>query len=565
MKPFAPSRLFSSLGGVALAATSLVAQTPLYTVPGLVDGDRDGFRVTFVGDLNGDGYSDFAVGAPYADLFGFTDAGRLRLYSGRTGLRYRQFRGDHDLDECGYAVAGIGDVDGDGHDDVAFTQRKGRLRYFGEVWITSGYTGRTIFRLFGERNAYDYYGNALAGLGDVDGDGYGDFAVGSPGRDAGGHNAGLVEVYSGKKRTLIWQLTGTASLEDFGAALAGVGDVDGDGYGDLLVGAPRYDVPGKSDAGRASLHSGRTGAVIRTFDGFAWADRFGTSVAGVGDMDGDGVPDVAVGSPFAAGGLGRAQVYSAATGALLFDFVGSQAGDQLGASLAGGGDVDGDGIPEVLVGAPGFDGAGGIDCGCAYLMSGATGFPLALLDGESSGDGRGFAVAGGGDVDADGYADYVVGAPFRDLGGVDLGVAEIFAPGGTGTPGRVYYLEKGCPGSDGSQPRIELLGRPVLGGSYEAIVRGGLGNSPAVLNFGPPSNTPLGAIAPDCVLYTRPFDQRGAMTDADGLARVVPFASIPVIPAIVGVEILHQWIVVDPLNNQLGVSVSDAGLVVLGQ
>ena len=159
MKSSAPSLSLLSFSGIVLATSSLLAQTPLYTVPGLVDGDRDGFRVTFVGDLNGDGYTDFAVGAPYADLFGFTDAGRLRLYSGRTGLRYRQFRGDHDLDECGYAVAGIGDVDGDGHDDVAFTQRKGRLRYFGEVWITSGYTGRTIFRLFGERNAYDYYGN----------------------------------------------------------------------------------------------------------------------------------------------------------------------------------------------------------------------------------------------------------------------------------------------------------------------------------------------------------------------------------------------------------------------
>lgn len=565
MKPLAPTLRILSFGGVALTATTLLAQTPLYVVPGLVDGDRDGFRVTFVGDLNGDGYSDFAVGAPYADLFGFTDAGRLRLYSGRTGLRYRQFRGDHDLDECGYAVAGIGDVDGDGHDDVAFTQRKGRLRYFGEVWITSGYTGRTIFRLFGERNAYDYYGNALAGLGDVDGDGYGDFAVGSPGRDDGGHNAGLVEVYSGKKRTLIWALTGTASLEDFGAALAGVGDVDGDGYGDLLVGAPRYDVPGKSDAGRASLHSGRTGTVIRTFDGFAWGDRFGTSVAGVGDMDGDGIPDVAVGSPVASGGLGRAQVYSAATGALLHDFVGSQVGDQLGASLAGGGDVTGDGIPDVLVGAPGFDGTGGVDCGCAYLISGATGIPVAVLDGAAPGDGRGFAVGGGGDVDADGYADFIVGAPYCDLGGVDYGVAEVFAPGGSGTPGRVFYLEKGCPGSDGSQPRIELLGRPALGESYEAILRGGLGSSPVVLNFGLRSNTPLGAVAPDCVLYTRPYDQRGAMTDVDGLARVVPFSSIPVLPAIVGVEIAHQWIVVDPWNNPLGVSASDAGMVVIGQ
>ena len=187
------------------------------------------------------------------------------------------------------------------------------------------------------------------------------------------------------------------------------------------------------------------------------------------------------------------------------------------------------------------------------------------LDGTAPGDGRGFAVGSGGDVDADGYADYIVGAPFQDLSGTDLGVAEVFAPGGAGTPGRIYYLEKGCPGSDGSQPRIELVGRPVLGSSYEAILRGGLGDSPAVLNLGPASTTPLGSLAPDCVLYTRPYDQHGAMTDADGLARVVPFATIPVIPAAVGVEIVHQWIVVDPWNNPIGVSASDAGIAVIGQ
>lgn len=551
------------LGLAALSVATgafATAQSPLYSFTGANAGEQLGHTVSDIGDLDGDGHGDFAIAAPYADVDGWVDAGELRFYSGRTGLRLRRYRGDRDYQELGFAVAGLGDLDGDGHGDVAIGMNVGRFRYPGEVWVTTGRTGRILYRLSGEAS-YDFFGSALAGIGDVDGDGYADLAIGAPGRDDNGNNSGRVQIWSGMSRTVIHTFYGSAANEDFGFAVGAPGDVDGDGIGDLLVGAPRYDLPGKPDCGAAVLYSGKSGARLWSGYGDAAGDGFGCSVSGAGDVNGDGTPDLIVGAHRHAASAGLARVFSGRDGAVLHSWVGATAGDEFGYAVRGAGDVDGDGRGDLLVGAPSFDGPAGADSGRTHLYSGATGNLLNGFDGGSAGARNGASVASAGDVDADGFFDVIVGAP----GAQGVGVAEVFSLGGVGSPSRVVYREAGCRSSDGRQPRIEIVGLPVLGGSYEGLLYGVHPNATALLNFGIQWDLPLGSLAPGCVLYAYPLDIRTAVTNGDGVARAVPFTSIPVNPSFVGVEIHHQWLVIDPANNPLGVAASNDAVVFLGR
>src|SRR5690606_6249564 len=134
------------------------------------------------GDVDGDGKADLAVGAPDYDLSAHDfDAGMVRIFSGSDGRRLREYRGDHFQEGLGFALANAGDVDGDGKADLVYHERDGRFRFPGAVHVFSA-AGRRLWKVDGE-NAYDYTGIALAGAGDVDGDGHGDFAMGEPGRD----------------------------------------------------------------------------------------------------------------------------------------------------------------------------------------------------------------------------------------------------------------------------------------------------------------------------------------------------------------------------------------------
>ncbi|GDX83630.1 hypothetical protein LBMAG42_54410 [Deltaproteobacteria bacterium] len=302
----------------------------------------------------------------------------------------------------------------------------------------------------------DYAGTAVAAAGDINGDGLGDLLIGAFGSDDGGSGSGAVYLVPGTTTgvndlasVMTAKVYGAAAGDGFGYGVAGLGDWDGDGVDDVAVGAWAND-SGGTDAGAAYILSGglagsvavSSGAML-TLNGAAAGDYAGWTVSGGGDPTGDGNNDLVVGGPWADGGgslSGGAWLVGGPTSGTLSlsastaIFVGESASDQAGSAVAMAGDVDGDGVDDVTIGAIG-DGGGGAGAGAAYVVYGPCSGSIDLgaadlsLIGENIGDQAGYAVAGGGDENGDGYADVLVGAPYHDYGAADSGAAYVVLGG----------------------------------------------------------------------------------------------------------------------------------------
>jgi len=334
------------------------------------------------------------------------------------------FTGEAAHERFGCSVSGAGDVNNDGHADLIVGATEAFFT-FGRAYVYSGQTGGLLWTFTGEAG-FDFFGCSVSGAGDVDGDECDDLIVGAHGNDAGGSDAGRAYVYSGQTGDTIWTFDGEAVLDRFAYSVSGSGDVNDDGHADLIVGA---HTAGGSDAGRAYVYSGQTGNLIYTFTGEVAEDQFGHSVSGAGDVDADGYNDMIIGAHLNdAGGdaAGRAYVYSGQSGGLLWAFTGEAAHDLLGYSVSGAGDVDADGYADLIVGAH-YDDAGGNNAGRSFVYSGRTGGLLCTFTGEAAGDRFGYSVSGAGDVNNDGYYDLIVGARFNDGGGTDAGRAYIYS------------------------------------------------------------------------------------------------------------------------------------------
>lgn len=406
----------------------------LYQKNGAAAADQFGYTVAGAGDVNGDGRSDFIVGAPFADPGGLANAGSAFVYSGATGLLLYQKNGPTAGDQFGQSVAGAGDVDGDGKADFivgAPFADPGGVGFAGSAFVYSGATGALLFQKNGAA-AFDLFGFSVGGVGDATGDNRSEFIVGAHFADPGGLlDAGSAYVYSGATGTLLYQKDG-AEGDQFGVSVAGAGDANGDNRADFIIGARLADPTlGLIDAGSAFVYSGATGALLYRKDGAVTGDELGWPVSGAGDVDGDGRGDFLISArladPGAVVNAGSVFIYSGATGTLLYQKDGAAVEDRFGFWAAGAGDVNGDGKAEFIVGAFKADPGGLADAGSVFIYSGATGGLLFQRNG-AAGDSLGFSVAGAGDVNGDGRAEVIVGAPFADPGALSAaGSAFVYA------------------------------------------------------------------------------------------------------------------------------------------
>ena len=343
----------------------------------------------------------------------------------------------------GQSVAVIGDITGDGVPDLVVggpfhdsefsgTNGFGPPQDVGRAFLINGATLGEISELndpfFQQPLDFPkfggFFGFSVAAVGDLNHDGVPDVLVGVPHHsnfDADHINAGEAFVFSGADHSILFTLNDPNEEEGnrFGYAVAGLGDVNGDGVSDLLIGVPKENASDAlPDVGTAYIFSGANGSLIRSLNPptQVLSGRFGSAVANAGDVDHDGVNDIIIGAP----GASRAYVFSGKTGALIFTIASPAAPNaeklpSFGYAVAGGQDVDGDGTPDFVIGAPNQNGLQG----AAYVFKGSNGTLLLTLRGPRQKFAKfGTSVALSADVTGDGRPDILVGAPDATVNGL---------------------------------------------------------------------------------------------------------------------------------------------------
>ena len=373
----------------------------------------------------------------------------------------------------------------------------------------------------------------------------------------------------------LWRMDGTRASERLASSIAQIDDIDGDKFEDYLVGGPSNGFSGATDHGVALLISGRTGKILRTHKGAAAYDYFGTAVTRLGDLDGDGVDEYAISASraFLGSNQGSVYVYSGKTGVLRVEIKANSTlkKSDFGASLASIADVDADGVPDILVGAPLADvtvQTKTVQTGRAFVYSGKTGKKIRDLAGSLAGDGFGHALCGLEDLDKDGVGEFLVAAPQSRSG--RKGYVRIYS-GKSGKILRTHIGDKDAdhfarsvariPDMDGDKIADFVVGAPQT----DSLP---LGNGGYVRAFGSVSGK---------TLWTRPGTTKGegfghAMVsigdvDGDGFSDVAASTHVAVFPKAPGQvrilsgrtgTVLHAWGGVRS-SSQFGMSLAAAG------
>ena len=357
-----------------------------------------GWAVSELTDIDADGVTDIIVSDPYR-----VGGGAAYVFSGADGAPIYEWI-TAGTNNSGYAIADAGDADADGTNDILVGDAFGN----GAVDLRSGATGDVIHRFDGV--AGEGLGAAVSTAGDVNGDGHADLLLGAPRVDgAVGVDSGAVYVVSGASYEVLRTIRGEDAGGRFGTGADLTGDLDGDGKGDFTIGARDS---GPHNNGRAYAFSSATGAKIWTLTAPRTGNELGSFfVGGLDDLDGDGTGDVYVGdyADSANGGqAGAAVVVSGADGSLIHAWNGPRPKEGMGPGREAG-DIDGDGVQDVAVGSylssTGAKGAGRVD-----VFSGATGDPIASITSTRLGENLGFDVVGLGDTNGDGAPDLLVSA-----------------------------------------------------------------------------------------------------------------------------------------------------------
>lgn len=341
------SALLLTLLFVLVNAGPPLGAQAIYELEGSPAGDY-GTSIAFAGDVNADGISDFLVAAPSLTVGSMDRAGQVLVYSGADGSIIHEIYGEQTEDYLGSNVSAAGDVNQDGFDDFLVRLKRGP----DFVLVFSGLDA-AVLHVFASPQSWSHFGSAMDGAGDVNGDGFPDILIGAGNHTHGASGVGRIVLYSGADGSELAVRYGEGR-GGFGDSVSGVGDVDADGTLDFVVGAPVDDDNGDS-SGTVWVISGADGDVLHLLEGGAADNLFGCSVAVVGDVNLDGHDDFVAGEHRhdADGNFpdntGRATLFSGADGSILFQWEGEESGDHMGYHVDRAGDIDGDGHPDILV------------------------------------------------------------------------------------------------------------------------------------------------------------------------------------------------------------------------
>jgi hypothetical protein len=445
-----------------------------------------GAQVAWIGDVDGDATDDFAVSSPGVK--------KVEVFSGSTKSEIARVNGGV---RFGHSLASIGDVNGDGIPDFAagtpYTNSNA-----GEVKVISGADFSELYVLNGNYASH-YFGWGIVSIDDTDGDGVPDFLVHSKDQN------GIVSLHSGATGALRFEIFAQAQWEDFGEDLTGIHDFNNDGAADFLVGAP-----GGFSGGLAILFSGADGATLSTLQN-AGSEGFGASIAMIGDINADAIPDFVIGAPttprFGSIGVGEARIYNGSNLAELRYHSGNSARQGFGQLVAAAGDYDQDGIPDYLIASPDGDPNGIANAGKVELFSGANAAVLGRIAGTQSFENLPSSMAGIGDGHRDLYPDFLIGS--SNYGSSEGGRVQIW-----GLPSPWLQVHNLVAGSTAT-----LSAHPCQPGGTVQFWMSRFGDGPSSTIFGP-------------VLLDRPFFFIGSSAvPITGLAELDVFIPLPLAAA----------------------------------